>query len=153
MQTFLPYADFAMSAAVLDNKRLGKQRVEAWQIYRAITDSTYGWQHHPAVNMWRGYDEALLLYGIVICDEWKWRGFKDSMLLRFRKAYHLDRIKLPPWFGDKAFHSAHRAVLLGKNYMHYSKFGWFEKPAEKTNGKWPYVWPHIKGGADGLGNV
>jgi len=29
MQTFLPYPDFARSAAVLDRQRLGKQRLEA----------------------------------------------------------------------------------------------------------------------------
>jgi hypothetical protein len=29
VQTFLPYPDFAASAATLDSKRLGKQRVEA----------------------------------------------------------------------------------------------------------------------------
>ena len=32
MQTFLPYADFAQSAKVLDMKRLGKQRVEVLQL-------------------------------------------------------------------------------------------------------------------------
>lgn len=32
MQTFLPYPDFAESAKVLDNGRLGKQRLEAKQI-------------------------------------------------------------------------------------------------------------------------
>jgi hypothetical protein len=37
MQTFLPYPDFRESLQVLDNKRLGKQRVEAYQIISAIT--------------------------------------------------------------------------------------------------------------------
>ncbi len=36
MQTFLPYPDFARSAAVLDPARLGKQRVETLQILRAL---------------------------------------------------------------------------------------------------------------------
>lgn len=36
MQTFLPYADFSMSAKCLDYRRLGKQRVEAMQILNAI---------------------------------------------------------------------------------------------------------------------
>ena len=58
MQTFLPYPDFAKSAACLDNKRLNKQIVECYQILRAITDPTYGWQNHPAVNMWRGFKGA-----------------------------------------------------------------------------------------------
>jgi predicted RNase H-like HicB family nuclease len=59
MQTFLPYLDFAECARVLDDRRLGKQRVEVLQIARAITVPGYGWRHHPAVRMWRGYEEAL----------------------------------------------------------------------------------------------
>jgi len=63
MQTFLPYLDFAECARVLDDRRLGKQRVEVLQIARAITVPGYGWRHHPAVRMWRGYEEALGAYG------------------------------------------------------------------------------------------
>ena len=37
MQTFLPYKSFVKSLNCLDNKRLGKQRVEAMQILNAIT--------------------------------------------------------------------------------------------------------------------
>ena len=40
MQTFLPYADLTESLRVLDNKRLGKQRVETYQIISAITGGT-----------------------------------------------------------------------------------------------------------------
>lgn len=36
MQTFLPYADYEQSAAVLDQKRLGKQRVETLQIMQVL---------------------------------------------------------------------------------------------------------------------
>ncbi|MEU7740966.1 MSMEG_6728 family protein [Nonomuraea sp. NPDC049158] len=60
MQTFLPYPDFARTAAVLDPLRLGKQRVEALQILRALTIPGYGWRHHPAVRMWASYEEALV---------------------------------------------------------------------------------------------
>jgi len=35
MQTFLPYPDFLQSLQSLDNKRLGKQRVETFQILNA----------------------------------------------------------------------------------------------------------------------
>ena len=38
MQTFLPYPDFAKSAMCLDNKRLGKQRIECLQILKALND-------------------------------------------------------------------------------------------------------------------
>lgn len=37
MQTFLPYPSFIKSAQCLDNKRLGKQRVEAYQILQILT--------------------------------------------------------------------------------------------------------------------
>ena len=52
MQTFLPYAGFADTAQVLDKRRLGKQRVEAIQVLRALTVPGYGWRHHPAATMW-----------------------------------------------------------------------------------------------------
>jgi len=69
MQTFLPYKSFTKSAQVLDYKRLGKQRVEAMQIFNALTGvptksgkAYTGWLNHPAVVMWKDYEEALLLY-------------------------------------------------------------------------------------------
>ena len=36
MQTFLPYPNFADSLDCLDYRRLGKQRVEAFQIINAL---------------------------------------------------------------------------------------------------------------------
>ena len=57
MQTFLPYNDFKKTAACLDNRRLGKQRVEAYQILRIISGkrTSGGWLRHPAVLMWKGF--------------------------------------------------------------------------------------------------
>ena len=62
MQTFLPYASFTDSLKALDNKRLGKQRVEAMQVLKALHIPDYGWRHHPCVKMWNGYDKALCDY-------------------------------------------------------------------------------------------
>ena len=39
MQTFLPYSNFYKSAKVLDQKRLGKQRVEVLQLLNSIKAS------------------------------------------------------------------------------------------------------------------
>ena len=52
MQTFLPYADFKKSAQCLDYKRLGKQRVEAFQVYKIVSGqrTTGGWINHPIVK-------------------------------------------------------------------------------------------------------
>ena len=38
MITFLPCADFARCAAILDDKRLGGQRTEAWAILKWLRD-------------------------------------------------------------------------------------------------------------------
>jgi len=78
MQTFLPHPDFARSAAVLDDRRLGKQRVETVQVLRALTRLTYGWKRHPAVRMWAGFPEGVAAYGLVVCAEWVRRGWADT---------------------------------------------------------------------------
>lgn len=70
VQTFLPFPSFDASAAVLDVRRLGKQRVEAVQVRRGLVVPGYGWRRHPAVRMWAGYEEALVRYGLQICGAW-----------------------------------------------------------------------------------
>jgi len=56
MQVFRPYIDWHMSARVLDDRRLGKQRVEAKQVIMTILrkmslikDGRLGWLSHPIV--------------------------------------------------------------------------------------------------------
>ena len=137
MQTFLPYRNFQKTAKSLDRQRLGKQRVEAWQILQATTNRDYGWQNHPAVKMWRGYEVALSEYGIDICKEWIDRGYKDTLLERFEDFFIQQDVPVeyPNWLGDEIFHSKHRGTLLYKNYEWYSKFGWTEMPL------YEYFWP------------
>lgn len=137
MQTFLPYPNFTQSAQCLDNKRLGKQRVEAWQIYLALQPgSTSNWRKHPIVGMWRGREVALLMYGVEMCDEWMRRGFNDSLREKFMAEMprHMKGYQLPEWIGDERFHASHRSNLLRKDWEWYSKFGWREKK------NLPYVW-------------
>jgi Pyrimidine dimer DNA glycosylase len=132
MQTFLPYEDFARSAACLDTRRLGKQRLEASQILRVLEDPTRrGWRRHPAVAMWRGYEDALRLYLNTVIQEWMGRGFRNSMPLALAPVAP----QLPPWLGDAAFHAAHRSNLLRKDPAFYGRYGWDEPP------DLPYIWP------------
>lgn len=136
MQTFLPYANFTKSAQCLDYRRLGKQRVEVWQIYNTIVKGG-GWRHHPIVKMWKGYEYCLLLYGVTICEEWINRGYKDTMLGRFELLLmhgHNAKLKIPKWLGNRKFHSSHRSNLLRKDIKYYGKFGW------KEPDNLPYVW-------------
>lgn len=138
MQTFLPFPNYYDSAIVLDNKRLGKQRVEALQIYRALTEPDYGWQHHPAVRMWEGYERSLCLYGFFVCNQWEVRGFTDNLGLKFFEISSQDLagqdLSKPPWIGGP-IHASHRSNLLRKYPEHYGQFGW-EEPNDL-----PYYWP------------
>jgi hypothetical protein len=85
LQTFLPYPDFIESAACLDRQRLGKQRIEAYQILRSILGETKGWRNHPVTRMWEDHPRALATYGYVICQGWRDRGYQDTMLKRFNQ--------------------------------------------------------------------
>jgi len=122
MQTFLPYADFEKSAKCLDYRRLGKQRVEAMQIYKIVSGKRTigGWINHPAVNMWRGFSNLLAYYYNDILDEWIKRGYKNNM----------EYIMCPPsiteplWMGDKDFHDSHKSNLLRKDPDFYGQYMW-----------------------------
>lgn len=142
MQTFLPYPSFEQSAACLDRQRLGKQRVETWQILLAITNRSTGWVNHPATKMWNGYTSALINYGLTMCREWRDRGYTDNLAAKFAQVaiedgLDLDDFTMPPWLGDPEFHASHRSNLLRKDAAHYGQFGWTEADTSE------YVWPTI----------
>ena len=131
MQTFLPYPDFQKTAQVLDYRRLGRQRVEAYQILRTLSGLSRGWANHPAVRMWRGYEPALSAYMNSMIGEWIQRGYKNQMFL----VILTEPYEHPPWFGDPGFHAAHRSNLLRKDPEHYRKY-WPHEPDDLA-----YVWP------------
>jgi Pyrimidine dimer DNA glycosylase len=148
MQTFLPYADFAASAAVLDDRRLGKQRVEALQVLRALTYEGYGWQRHPAVRMWVGYPRAVAAYGLTICAVWTAADRADTCAATIRadlaraglpapvSEQTLARLGLlPGWLGDERVHRSHRSALVRKDPDFYGRLFDDADPAL------PYYWP------------
>ncbi len=112
MQTFLPYCDFIDCALSLDNRRLGKQRVECKQILLALRNGG-AWANHPAVKMWRGYESALQYYGECMCREWMNRGFVDNLLSFFTQH---DKPVTPHWLWGTEFRIAHRRVLICKGW-------------------------------------
>jgi hypothetical protein len=134
MQTFLPLPDFAASARVLDWRRLGKQRVEAWMLHDLLVNPEsrwQGWRHHPVVRMWRGHEDALAQYFWAVVTEWKRRGYRSVITLPEPGG----RIVLPPWLGDVRLHASHRSNLLRKAPEWYGQFGWIESP------DMAYWWP------------
>lgn len=130
MQTFLPYHSFAESLSCLDYRRLGKQRGEARQIYNALTGASQGWRNHPAVLMWRGYEDALALYHNFAITIWVGRGYKNTM----EKLPHSEFPTYPSWLTSE-FCASHRSNLLRKDPEFYGKYGW-DVPHDL-----PYIWP------------
>jgi hypothetical protein len=143
MQTFLPYSSFKKTAEVLDYKRLGKQRVESWQILNAIENRAKGitkgaWLNHPCVLMWQKSEIALIQYSIAICEQWISRGYNDSMLARFEdKLAEYEKSgkpqEIPLFLENEDFHRSHRSNLLKKDFSFYSKH--FNDPTDL-----PYLW-------------
>lgn len=39
---------------------------------RPLVGPGYGWRHHPAVKMWRGWEEALVRYGLASDLSYVW---------------------------------------------------------------------------------
>lgn len=156
MQTFLPEgSNFELGFQVLDRQRLGKQRVETFQISNVIMsldkdDNPYvhkGWKHHPAVRMWEGYPMALNRYGMLCCKEFVRRGYKDSLYPRFAKRYmnliaEGNELVLPHWLtnpdSEKRIIESHRSNLRRKMPEHYMDL-W------DTKTDLPYFWPVGKG--------
>jgi hypothetical protein len=146
VQTFLPYPDFARSAAVLDDRRLGKQRVETLQVLRALHVADYGWQHHPVVRMWRGYTKALVAYGLAVTAQWSRRGFTDTCAYQIAEfwpdAGGQQQLAaegcLPRWLGWEALHRSHRSALVRKDPEYYRPL--FPDVPEDL----PYIWPEPK---------
>lgn len=156
MQTFVPYADFRRSAQVLDDKRLGKQRVETLQIMQVLVRLRWnndvgvieefqprGWRRHPAVLMWEDYEPALLEYQRQVCDVWTSRGFKDTCypktlgLIQRRYGGSLPAYMQPPWLGDELLHRSHQSNLIRKDPEIYGPV------FPGVGADEPYVWPVV----------
>lgn len=168
LQTFLPYPDFVKSAACLDYKRLGKQRVEAWQIIRIILghndkiiaseepevkhsvdqeivrlERGGGYRNHPATRMWEGSLHLLFQYYNAMLKEWEKRGYVNNMEYA---------TELLPWqFRDECFHhgAVHHPPWLGMPEFHashraallYKDLAYYGEYGWKETPKIEYLWP------------
>jgi len=139
MQIFIPVADLDKTMEVLDYKRLGKQRIEARQIINIILERTVngkkrvGWKNHPCSLMWGPYIEFLKVYYNKCIEEWKRRGYKNTMEL---EPVDESKVIIPSWWGDEEVHSCHRGNLLRKDKEFYEKLGWTDPIKDG------YLWVH-----------
>jgi hypothetical protein len=130
MQTFHPAINFAEAARLLDYKRLGKQRLEAFQILVALGDEWatvayvnrharmpgHGYRHHPATLRWIGAIPALHQYYNACVYEWVARGYNNTMPFAPERHYIY-----PRWLTPE-FVSEHRRILYRKDPIFYEAF-------------------------------
>jgi hypothetical protein len=134
MITFIVTADLIMNARLLDSKRLGKQRIEALQILKAIEMGT-GWVHHPMTKAWRPYPMALKYYTNCIIKEFIRRGGHNTLSL-----FELpEMIIFPWWLSWERLHQSHRMMLFRKNPDFYGN----QFSIDPSYSAYGYIWPHL----------
>jgi len=149
---------FVKSLSCLDNKRLGKQRVEAKQLISMIElrhelhltgkvnlkelkikypeHKFPSWFNHVATLMWEDYLEELKVYYNISIYLWKNRRGVTGKLMKNNLEYKhvsLMSLNIPRFFTSRVSKS-HRSALLFKDYKYYSQFGWNDTP------QLGYVW-------------
>lgn len=137
MQVFICDRMMSKSAMMLDNKRLNKQIVEAFQIVENRLPNF----NHPAYLFWKNYKEELRMYMFYLCEEYT---------RRFNKEHKCSSICLNPVINSFGFVPnlklvllSHKVNLLRKNYDWYSKFFQIENLSSYPEG---YFWsvPYAK---------
>ena len=154
VNTFLVHPDYSISAKILDDRRLGKQRVEAQQIIDAIIElkagnTTRGWVNHPATRSWVNNVESLKLYFNSVVIEWVARGFVNN----YELYQDVDpQSEKPYWVDCPAVHYSHMAQLIQKDPLYYCYSNLVDKvprelleyfdsmPSAYTRSG--YVWPY-----------
>lgn len=138
--TFITSSNLKKCAKNLDQKRLGKQRVEAKIILDTIlnqnNNNTKGWKNHPSTKMWMDYPDALKVYYNTMVKEWINRGYENNM-----KLYDVDPdvVEWPWWFFWRPLHLSHRASLIRKNPEYYEQIFKLNKKEEDYL-KLGYIW-------------
>lgn len=138
MQIFLPFPDLVKSLKALDNVRLGKQRVEAFQLFLAyhkkyvLKQEKVAWTEHIVFRMLFSdnycYLDFLKHYIVLCCREYGSRKsektgkyFQNTKMDENIKTYNLqltaqqiENLQYPFWFGNQSFHDSHKAMLFHK---------------------------------------
>jgi hypothetical protein len=146
VNTFVLSTNMRESFTLLDNKRLGKQRLEAKQIIELLSEYDRtgklegGFSKHPACKMWVGHTDALKAYFNLCVREWIRRGFKNTLELydvneddysstpcEFDGTTtvfmsELNDAEYPLWISFPPLINSHRASLYRKDPVFYAHF-------------------------------
>lgn len=157
MQTFLTDKHHHNTARSLDRQRLVKQLLEGRQILETINKPEYTedgkvtpWHHHPAIEMWKGHEGALLSYLTAIKTEMHHRGYKyqanwDAILAAMTELADKNQIGQgnPPWMRDADVYNniiaTHRHSLYNKDSEYYAE--WDDQHGDVCCANCGYYWP------------
>ena len=121
----------------LDNRRLNKQILEAYQILNVLSGQSESgaWRNHPAVLMWKGAEAELYRYAMVAIGVADMRGIKTDKNLANIKALAkkcgaMWGDGIPAWRKDSftmnKVITTHKVNLYRKDPEHYAEFAKFE---------------------------
>ena len=116
MQTFLPYNVY-YSVGLLDRQRLQKQLVECQQLVMVLTGKTTVYRNHPAAIMWEHNIGALIVYGRVCYDCYRYLcggAHKSGEWLVNNDIADVADPVPPDWLYDGRVSHSHRANLARK---------------------------------------
>lgn len=104
MNTVHPFASFTESAQVLNNAQLWQQCLQAKQLLMVLEGTLKINPGYALLQRWSGYEDALALYGWVMCTEMRARGFSCRLRAFFGRRMPRADFELPEWLGDEEFH-------------------------------------------------
>lgn len=93
-----------------------------------VTLVKLGFQEHPAVLMWKGFEGNLKAYQVFMLREWMKRRWDiDIDFEAFIKGtsglgVNEQKQRIPTWLGDERLHKSHRAKLYEKDPEHYKQY-------------------------------
>lgn len=159
MRVFVPYSDIGLSAACLAESDLAIQRNNAMTILETLAGRTRGWQWHPGVSMWIGYEDVLSAFAHAINNEWinantsanggtgvvpLGQDFDKKLQAMGNRLLMTKYTAKPWWWGHDKFHASNRAAMMRHDPDWYKELFADDDPGicdwwpRVDNGTWVY---------------
>lgn len=127
LRTWLPHANFAVTAMVLHERELRESLRGARQVQDAMQGRMVGAEQHPNVLAWDGCILAVMMYGDCMVRELHRRGLRTSEHCVITAGPEVfpwapPGYRVPEWLGDFRTHSDHR-----KHLMEFKRDGWYDQ--------------------------
>ncbi len=110
--TWVPYSSYHTCAKCFSDSDLKSMRVRILRVLRALKNERVPHRVNKRVELWRGFDQSLIRYGIAIALECRRRGFNDTSLEKFQAEYIQGVWPKPQWVFWEAMQESHRSYLL-----------------------------------------